>query len=581
MKLYSFFSTAAVVAAVVFGPSCESASAQNLFSGIRQKKSKKELINENIRLRSMLDSLMLEIDSFRDTAYVEEEYTDGGKSFSLLDGVSPETYSQEVTDSLLNLWYLHRQARTSDEGSYNMDSVKFTSNVPDKVFMERLAKMNSYITLPYNETVRNYILLYSDKMPTKMAKMLALSRYYFPIFEQTLDRYGMPDELKYMAVIESALNPIAVSRAGAKGMWQFMYTTAKNYGLEINSYVDERLDSFKAADAAARYMYDAYRIFGDWNLAISSYNCGAGNVNKAIRRCGGNKDFWSVYEYLPRETRGYVPAFVGAMYAFSYYKEHGIVPDPVQMPAHLDTFQIHRMLHFQQIHDLTGISVDELRNLNPQYVHDIIPGNEKEYILRLPLQYSGKFIEVEDSVYTHRAKELFNPATLQNIASSSNGNRITYRVKSGDYLGRIASRYHVSVSQLKKWNHLRSNNLRVGQVLVIYGRGSGPVSTAKPASSSAAKSSVTSQQSVAKSGSATSSKQSAAAKSGLGSVSASGTSSSKSAGVSGYTIYTVKKGDTLYSIAKAYPGISADDIMKFNGISTAIKPGMVLKIPKK
>lgn len=581
MKLYRFFSTAAVVAAVVFGPSCESASAQNLFSGIRQKKSRKELINENIRLRSMVDSLMLEIDSFRDTAYVEEEYTDGGKSFSLLDGVAPETYSQEVTDSLLNLWYLHRQARTSDEGCYNMDSVKFTSNVPDKVFMERLAKMNSYITLPYNETVRNYIILYSDKMPTKMAKMLALSRYYFPIFEQTLDRYGMPDELKYMAVIESALNPIAVSRAGAKGMWQFMYTTAKNYGLEINSYVDERLDPFKAADAAARYMYDAYRIFGDWNLAISSYNCGAGNVNKAIRRCGGNKDFWSVYEYLPRETRGYVPAFVGAMYAFSYYKEHGIVPDPVQMPAHLDTFQIHRMLHFQQIHDLTGISVDELRNLNPQYVHDIIPGNEKEYILRLPLQYSGKFIEVEDSVYTHRAKELFNPATLQNIASSSNGNRITYRVRSGDYLGRIASRYHVSVSQLKKWNHLKSNNLRIGQVLVIYGRGGGPVAqTAKPASSSAAKSSGTSQQSAAKSNSATSSQQSAA-KSGSGAVSAGGTTSSKSAGASGYTVYTVKKGDTLYSIAKAYPGISADDIMKFNGISTAIKPGMVLKIPKK
>lgn len=578
MKLYSFFSTAAVVAAVVFGPSCESASAQNLFSGIRQKKSKKELINENIRLRSMVDSLMLEIDSFRDTAYVEEEYTDGGKSFSLLDGVAPETYSQEVTDSLLNLWYLHRQARTSDEGCYNMDSVKFTSNVPDKVFMERLAKMNSYITLPYNETVRNYIILYSDKMPTKMAKMLALSRYYFPIFEQTLDRYGMPDELKYMAVIESALNPIAVSRAGAKGMWQFMYTTAKNYGLEINSYVDERLDSFKAADAAARYMYDAYRIFGDWNLAISSYNCGAGNVNKAIRRCGGNKDFWSVYEYLPRETRGYVPAFVGAMYAFTYYKEHGITPDPVQMPAHLDTFQISRMLHFQQIQDLTGISVQELRDLNPQYVHDIIPGNMKTYILRLPFKYSGKFIEVEDSVYTHRAKELFNPATLQNIASSSNGNRITYRVKSGDYLGRIASRYHVSVAQLKKWNHLRSNNLRVGQILVIYGRGGGPVSNAGSAA--------------AKSSAGTSSKSGAAgtaAKSGSAGGSAAGSAKSRSAGTKAassaasagsYTIYTVKAGDTLYSIAKAYPGVSANDIMKFNGISTNIRPGMKIKIPK-
>ena len=416
-------------------------------------------------------------------------------------------------------------------------------------------------------------------MPTKMAKMLALSRYYFPIFEQTMDRYGMPDELKYMAVIESALNPIAVSRAGAKGMWQFMYTTAMNYGLEINSYVDERLDPFKAADAAARYMYDAYRIFGDWNLAISSYNCGAGNVNKAIRRCGGNKDFWSVYEYLPRETRGYVPAFVGAMYAFSYYKEHGIVPDPVQMPAHLDTFQIHRMLHFQQIHDLTGISVDELRNLNPQYVHDIIPGNQKEYILRLPLQYSGKFIEVEDSVYTHRAKELFNPATLQNIASSSNGNRITYRVKSGDYLGRIASRYHVSDSQLKKCNHLRSNILRVVQILVIYGRGGGPVSNA---GSAAAKSSAGT--------SANSDAAGTAAKSGSAGGSAAGSAKSRSAGTKAalsaaasgsYYIYTVKAGDTLYSIAKAYPGVSANDIMKFNGISTAIKPGMVLKIPKK
>ena len=301
-------------------------------------------------------------------------------------------------------------------------------------------------------------------------------------------------------------------------------------------------------------------------------------MNKAIKRCGGNKDFWSVYEYLPRETRGYVPAFVGAMYAFTYYKEHGITPDPVQMPAHLDTFQISRMLHFQQIQDLTGISVQELRDLNPQYVHDIIPGNMKTYILRLPFKYSGKFIEVEDSVYTHRAKELFNPTTLQNIASSSNGNRITYRVKSGDYLGRIASRYHVSVAQLKKWNHLRSNNLRVGQILVIYGRGGGPVSNAGSAA--------------AKSSAGTSAKSDAAgtaAKSGSAGGSAAGSAKSRSAGTKAassaaaagsYTIYTVKAGDTLYSIAKAYPGVSANDIMKFNGISTNIRPGMKIKIPK-
>ena len=562
MNLYRIIAAAAVSAALIIGQASEDADAQVFRSMKKPSPNKKELVRENQRMRAMLDSLMQELEALRDTSYVEEEYVDGGKSFSLLDGIAPETYSQEVTDSLLSIWYLHRQAQNSLEGDYDMDSVRFTSNVPDKVFLERLAKMNSFITLPYNETVRNYIILYAEKMPTKMAKMLALSSYYFPIFEQTLDRYGMPEELKYMAVIESALNPVAVSRAGAKGMWQFMYTTAKNYGLVINSYVDERLDPFKAADAAARYMYDAYRIFGDWNLAISSYNCGAGNVNKAIRRCGGSKDFWSVYEYLPKETRGYVPAFVGAMYAFTYYKEHGIVPDQIQMPAHLDTFQIRKMLHFQQIHDLTGISVDELRNLNPQYVHDIIPGNEREYILRLPFKYSGKFIEVEDSVYTYRAKELFNPSTLQNIASSSNGNRITYRVKSGDYLGRIASRYHVSVAQLKKWNHLRSNNLRVGQVLVIYGKGGAPAPAASTSSSSSAKSAPAASESKTVKSQETSSEV-------------------KTSGSDGYTIYVVKKGDTLYSISRLYPGVSANDIMKLNGISSSIQPGMKIKIPKK
>ena len=569
MKIYKVLIAALAVFSVCLGVNLNAQERSGRRPFARKNSTKKELIRENEKMRSMLDSLMLELKALEDTAYVEEEYVEEGKSYSLLDGVAPETYSQEVTDSLLNIWYLHRQAKNSVEGVFDMDSVHFTSNVPDKVLLERLSKMNSYITLPFNETVKNYMLLYAEKMPTKMAHMLALASYYFPIFEETLSKYGMPVELKYMAVIESALNPVAVSRAGAKGMWQFMYTTARNYGLEINSYVDERLDPFKAVDAAARYMYDSYRIFGDWNLAISSYNCGAGNVNKAIKRCGGNKDFWSVYEYLPRETRGYVPAFVGAMYAFTYYKEHGITPDPVQMPAHLDTFQIGRMLHFQQIQDLIGITVQELRDLNPQYVHDIIPGNLKTYILRLPFKYSGKFIEVEDSVYTHRAKELFNPTTLQNIASSSNGNRITYRVKSGDYLGKIASKYHVSVAQLKKWNHLRSNNLRVGQILVIYGRGGGPVSNAA--------------------GSGTSSKASAraSAKSGVsgsandsGSKSGSSTGSKSGSSAGSYTIYTVKAGDTLYSIAKAYPGVSANDIMKFNGISTNIRPGMKIKIPK-
>lgn len=580
MGFHRFFAGIGVAAALTFG--VMDASAQSNGATTRPvRKTKKELLKENSRLKYMLDSLLQEVDALKDTASVEEiETIVERKSFSLLDGVAPETYSQEVTDSLLDIWYLHRQAKNAFDGSYDMDSVHFTSNVPDKVFLERLDKMNSFITLPYNETVRNYIILYAEKMPTKMAHMLALASYYFPIFETVLNQYDMPEELKYMAVIESALNPVAVSRAGAKGMWQFMYTTAKNYGLTINSYVDERLDPFKAADAAAKYMYDSYRIFGDWNLAISSYNCGAGNVNKAIRRCGGSSDFWKVYDYLPRETRGYVPAFVGAMYAFTYYKEHGIVPEKVQMPAHLDTFQIHRMLHFQQVRDLIGISLEELRNLNPQYIHDIIPGNEKEYILRLPLKYSGKFIECEDSVYTHRASELFNPSTLRNIANSGvGGNRITYRVKSGDYLGRIASKYHVSVAQLKKWNHLRSNNLKIGQVLVIY-KGGGPAVASKPASTSTKPASAGTTKSA---GTAAASDQTSSSKEEVKVNAASDKNlfpgSKQSSG--GVEIYVVKKGDTLYSIAKAYPGISANDIMKANGIGTSIKPGMKLKIPKK
>ncbi len=583
MIFSKLLSGVAVTAALTLTFIIPEAAAQNgVFAKKKTEKSKtrKELIRENYRMRCVIDSLLQEVEAFKDTAYVDETISERtSRNFSLLDGVAPETYSQEVTDSLLSIWYLHRQAKNSIEGSYNMDSVHFTSNVPDKVLLERLSKMNSFITLPYNETVRNYIILYAEKMPTKMAHMLALASYYFPIFESTLNKYDMPEELKYMAVIESALNPVAVSRAGAKGMWQFMYTTAKNYGLVINSYVDERLDPFRAADAAARYLYDSYRIFGDWNLAISSYNCGAGNVNKAMRRAGGSSDFWKVYDYLPKETRGYVPAFVGAMYAFTYYKEHGIIPDKVQMPAHLDTFQIRRMLHFQQIHDMTGISVEELRNLNPQYTHDIIPGNEREYILRLPFKFSSKFIENEDSVYTHRAAELFNPATLQNIVAYGSGTgtsgsgRITYRVKSGDYLGKIASKYHVTVSQLKKWNHLRSNNLKIGQTLVIYGKGSAPAVVSSTTSSTVSTKTSTSQSSAEKNQSTTSVQ---ADKRTL----YPGTKPSGVATSGKYDTYVVKKGDTLYSIAKAYPGVSANDIMKANGITTNIQPGMTLKIPK-
>lgn len=528
------------------------------------RKTKKQLARENQKMARQMDSLRAVITEFQERIAREDSLK--AEMFNVYEensnrigaGLSPEDYNNEVTDSLLDFWYLNRQTMQSHEGEeYDMDSVHFSSNVPDKVFLDRLANLHSFISLPYNETVRNYIILYADKMPTKVQQMLGLAAYYMPIFEETFNRYDMPEELKYLAVIESAFNPVAVSRAGAKGMWQFMYNTAKLYGLKIDSFVDERLDAVKSADAAARYLQDAYGIFGDWNLAISSYNCGAGNVNKAIRRSGGKRDFWSIYPYLPRETRGYVPAMVGAMYAFNYYKEHGMSPAHVQMPAHVDTFEIHKMVHFKQISEVAHIPLDVIKQLNPQYMHDIIPGSDKTYILRLPYNYAGTFLENEDSIYTYKAAEYFNPTELQKIKDTgfSDGDRLTYKVKSGDNLGRIAGRYHVTVKQLQQWNHLRNTNLRIGQKLIIYKRGGGPKT------SSAATKAPTKAASAAKD-----------------------TEVASSAPVSSgdYTLYTVKSGDTLYSIAKNYPGVSANDIMSFNGISSSkIKVGMKLKIPKK
>ena len=506
--------------------------------------SKKALKKENQELREKIDSLEARLRELRESDPVKDSIA--AEMIQVFDENErrSQSYSPDDIDSLLNLWYLHRQVGPV-ESLIATDSVKFTSSTPDSVIIKRLESINSYITLPYNETVRGYIILYAEKMPTKLAHMLSLAEYYFPIFEETLNAYDMPLELKYMAVIESALNPTAVSRARAKGMWQFIYHTAKTYGLKINTYVDERFDPIKAADAAARYLKDAYDVFGDWNLAISSYNCGLGNVNKAIRRAGGKKDFWEIYRYLPRETRGYVPAFVGAMYAFNFYKEHGVTPAPSPLPPYVDTFYVNRNVHFKQISEVVGIPEEDLHNLNPQYLKDVIPGREEPSMLRIPAKYTATFIEREDSVYRYKAAELFSPATLTSIHTgiTSPAERTVYKVKSGDTLGKIARKHHVTVSQIKNWNHMRNNNLRVGQKLVIY-TGDGAPSI----SSSSKKSGKTSQQ-----------------------------SSTPSSG--GGTTYKVRKGDTLSKIAARFPGVSVKDIKKANGIGDNIKVGQKLKIP--
>lgn len=513
--------------------------------------TRKQLLKENADLKTALDSLQVLLDSFEHRRYLEDS-----ELIAVMEGNSEAeaddtVYTAEMRDSLLQLWYKNSTIVNYDAlHEYDMDSVRFSSNVSDEEMMRRLEAMNSFISLPFNENVKNYIILYSEKMPSRMGRVLGLSNYYFPIFEDILNRYDLPEELKYMAVVESMLNPTATSHAGAKGIWQFIYRTAKSYGLEINSYVDERMDIEKSMDAAARYLRDAYRIFGDWALAISSYNCGAGNVSKAIRRAGGSKDYWAIYRYLPRETRGYVPAFVGAMYAMTYSKEYGIVPQNVGMPVQTDTFEIKKNLHFAQINGKIGVPMEDLRQLNPQYFNDIIPGSNHSYILKIPVSWTKTFMDTPiDSIYAFKSDSLLSQKIVKDVkraGTQSSQQRISYKVKSGDYLGRIASRYKVSVNQLKKWNNLRSSNIRVGQILYIYPNGSYPTTTS---SSSASKSS-------------------------------SKTSASSSKSKSSSVTYTVKSGDSLYKIAKKYPGISADNIKKANGLKNSnIRPGQKLRIP--
>ena len=434
------------------------ASAQVLFPG-------RKAAQDNAQLLARIDSLQAVIDSLYSVTAVPAEE----EQVSFADSVAQIEYTPEITDSLLAVWYEGRRPVEYVDGSeYNLDSVVFTSNVSDEVLIARLKKMNSYISLPFNSTVKNNMVLYAEKMPARMSHLLGVAQYYMPIFEEALDRYGLPLELKYMAVVESMLNPTAVSRAGAKGMWQFMYSTGKLYGLKINSFVDERLDVEKATDAAARYLRDAYTIFGDWPLAISSYNCGTGNVKKAIRR-SGSTDFWSVYPFLPRETRGYVPAFVGAMYAMTYYKEYGIVPEPCPLPAQVDTFELTQNIHFKQITEVVGIPAEDLKSLNPQYTHDIIPGNEGVCTLRIPYTYTNAFIDTPiDSIAAHNSSTLLSEQVLKNIKASGSETRIAYRVRNGDVLGSIARRHHCTVAQLKRWNHLKSDRIRAGQILYIY-----------------------------------------------------------------------------------------------------------------
>lgn len=371
-------------------------------------------------------------------------------------------------DSLLNDW----KAKTYIDLGKDCSTSTVNPQFSDSVYIDRLSRMPVIMEMPYNDIVRKFIDTYTGRLRGQVSFMLSACNFYMPIFEEALDAYNLPLELKYLPIIESALNPSAVSRAGASGLWQFMLSTGKLYGLESNSLVDERRDPIKATWAAARYLKDMYDIYKDWNLVIAAYNCGPGNINKAIRRAGGKTDYWAIYNYLPRETRGYVPAFIAANYVMTYYCKHNICPMETNIPQSTDTVQVNRNLHFEQIADICHVPVEEIKSLNPQYKRNIIPGDSKPRTLRLPTEAISIFIDNQDTIYNHRSAELFKNrrtvASVSSNASKGDGKVTYYKIRNGDTLGGIAAKYGVTVRQLRRWNGLRNNNIRAGRRLKIY-----------------------------------------------------------------------------------------------------------------
>ncbi len=387
----------------------------------------------------------------------------------------------------------YRYIAWSDEVSDGMNGIGGIGGVGSKVdpamlklsdeeYIARIDAIRSAVPLSYNETVKRCIENYLVNGRPQIASMLGLADYYFPMIEQQLDAACMPLELKYLTIIESAMNVRAFSKAGAAGLWQFMMSTGRAYGLRVDSYIDERFDPYKSTQAAVRYLNDLYGIYEDWILAIAAYNCGPGNVNKAVRRAGGADNFWSIYYYLPRETRSYVPLYIAATYIFNYYEDYGIIPTKPGLPELCDTIMVSDLLSFEQVAAMLDLTVSQIRTLNPQYKVGIIPaGAGREYALRLPYEYVGEFIDKEDEIFAYERSKYFNESSRGSDPSGRikvngipaggpvGGTKITYVVKAGDVAGTIARRYGVSLANLRAWNKLDSKmTIRVGQKLTIY-----------------------------------------------------------------------------------------------------------------
>lgn len=518
------------------------------------------------------------------------------ESFPDSTTVFPESFETD-TEKLLQNWYVQNYT-ILDEDVENKPS----NEVSEEEYIKRLSQIPSTIEMPYNQEVRKYIDMYVNRRRTMVEAMLGMSLYYMPIFEQALEQEGMPLELKYLPVVESALDPVAKSRVGAAGLWQFMLKTGKGLGLEINSLVDERLDPYKSSVKAAKYLKQLYNIYKDWSLAIAAYNCGPGKVNQALRRAGGSgKDYWQIYAFLPKETRGYVPAFIAANYVMTFFKHHNISPVLAKKPILVDTVQVNRRIHFDQISKVLDIPVEALRVLNPQYRKDVIPGNVRPYTLALPSQQIYSFLMSEDSIVNSNASKyqprLVVEPQMTQVASDESGEyewetrtvTKTHKVRKGETLGGIANKYGTTVNAIKKTNGLKNNNIGVGKSLKIkttervkvYKQVAedSPEEIAE-ADSLALEAAIagTDEKEEPKVKSAPVKKQQEPKKPKAKAQDAKPAKKSQPAS-SGTHI--VKSGESLYVIAERH-GVTVNELKKANSLSNnKIKPGQKLTIPKK
>lgn len=412
--------------------------------------------------------------------------------------------------------------------------------LPTELLKQRLKDLDAKtpFNVEYNPSLESVIKYYLKNRRRSMGKLMSLSNYYFPMFEEALNRHEIPLELKYLAIVESALDPAAKSRVGATGLWQFMFATGKIFGLEVNSYVDERSDPLMATEAACKYLKSLYKTFNDWDLALAAYNSGPGNVSKAIRRSGGYTNYWNIRRNLPRETAGYLPSFLATMYLFEYADEHGFKPTlPSTNYIATDTIRVKQLITLEQVSKITQVPLEQVEFLNPSYFLGIVPViKDEDYVLRLPVEAIGPFVANESAIYDLATTEI-NQREKPLPKFFEQDAKVRYRVRSGDYLGKIASKYGVGISQIKRWNNLRSDRLRVGQRLTIYPK--------NPPRSRPSKNVATKTNS------------------------------------QGAKVYTVQQGDSLWSIAQKFPGVSVQNIKTWNDISSnALKPGMKLKVSK-